>query len=259
MFLGDKGKPTKYHTIRKNYYLIIDNEKMTINKLIAKLGFYTVRYDGKIKEEEVVYDTDKKLLTGVGLMLRKKITPERAYFSLIRVNSLADSSQVREKKSFLGECEINDAPKDFPVQIADEINNIFNNLFTINLVDIVKHCEEYIRIEIKGNRYKIISGTGYEMTCSFEDLKIRDVRTGRKGKKRIFSIKMEDDPNYEMERAHVDKIIARYCKELAPVRKNRFEIAETVVKEREISPEELKKQKKEAKENRKKKKQPVEE
>lgn len=62
---------------------------------------------------------------------------------------------------------------------------------------------------------------------------------------------MEDDPNYEMERAHVDKIIARYCKELAPVRKNRFEIAETVVKEREISPEELKKQKKEAKENRK--------
>lgn len=256
MFLGDKGSPTKYHTIRKNYYLIIDNEKMTIHKLISKLGFYTIRFDGKINEQEIVYDTDKKLLTGVGLLLRKKITPERVYFSLVRVNNLTESSQVREKKSFLGECEINDEPKDFPVQIADEINNIFNNLFTINLVDIVKHCEQYIKIEIKGNRYKIISGTGYEMTCSFENLKIRDMRTGRKGKKRIFSIKMEDDPNYQMEREHVDKIIARYCKELAPIMKNRFEIAETVVKDRELSPEELKKQKeqaKEAKKNRKKK------
>lgn len=254
MFLGDKGKPSKYHTIRKNYYLIIDNERMTINKLVAKLGFYTVRFEEKIKEREIVYDTDAKLFTGVGLNLRKKIVPNRAYFSLVRVNNLTSSQQLREKKSFLGECDPSDEPSDFPTQIAEEINNIFNNLFTVNLVDIVKHTTPYIDIEIRGNRYKIVSGTGYEMTASFEDLKIRDVRTGRKGKKRIFSLKMEDDPNYEMEREHVDGIIARYCKELAPVNKNRFEIAETVVKTRELSPEEIKKQKEEAKARKKKKK-----
>ena len=73
MFLGDKGKPTKYRTIRKNYYLIIDNERMTINKLVTKLGFYSVRFDKKIREHEIVYDTDAKLFTGVGLILRKKI------------------------------------------------------------------------------------------------------------------------------------------------------------------------------------------
>lgn len=233
MFLGDKGKPTKYHTIRKNYYFIIDNEKMTVKKLITKLGFYSVIFDGKMKEEEVYYDTDKKLLTGVGLLLRKKITPHRAYFSLVRVNNLTKSLQLREKKSFLGECEPTDSPSDFPTQIANEINNIFNNLFTINLVDIVKHSSPYIKIEITGNRYKIVSGTGYEMIASFEDLKIRDMRTGKKGKKRIFSIKMEDDPNYEKEREHVDAVIGRYCKEVVPVMKNRFEIAETVVKVRE--------------------------
>ena len=206
---------------------------MTVKKLITKLGFYSVIFDGKMKEEEVYYDTDKKLLTGVGLLLRKKITPHRAYFSLVRVNNLTKSLQLREKKSFLGECEPTDSPSDFPTQIANEINNIFNNLFTINLVDIVKHSSPYIKIEITGNRYKIVSGTGYEMIASFEDLKIRDMRTGKKGKKRIFSIKMEDDPNYEKEREHVDAVIGRYCKEVVPVMKNRFEIAETVVKVRE--------------------------
>ena len=247
MFLGDKGKPTKYPTIRKNFYLIIDDERMTVRKLITKLGFWTVIPDGKMNEREIVYDTDKKLLTGVGLILRKKITPNRSYFSLVRVNNLNTSLQLREKKSFLGECEANDQPSDFPTQIANEINNIFNNLFTINLVDIVKHSSPYINIEIRGNRYKIVSGTGYEVTASFEDLRIKDERTGRKGKKRIFSIKMEDDPNYEMEREHLEGIISRYCKELAPVVKNRFEIAETVVKTEEVDQAELKRKKKEEK------------
>lgn len=71
MLLPDKGKPTKYSTIRKNYYIIIDDERMTTRKLRNNLGFYSIVSDGVIKEEEVVYDTDKKLLTGVGLVLRK--------------------------------------------------------------------------------------------------------------------------------------------------------------------------------------------
>ena len=101
MFLGDKGKPSKYHMIRKNYYLIIDNEGMTINKLVTKLGFYTVRFNEKINEREIIYDTDAKLFTGVGLNLRKKIVPGRSYFSLVRVNNLTSSNQLREKLSKL--------------------------------------------------------------------------------------------------------------------------------------------------------------
>lgn len=229
MLLPDKGKPTKYEMIRKNYYIIIDNERSSIRKLRNNLGFYSIVADGTVNEEEVVYDTDKKLLTGVGLILRKKLTPKRAYFSLVRINNLTDSFQLHEKKSFLGECEREDNPSDFPVQIADAVNNIFNNVFTINLVDVVKHCFPYIKIAVGGNKYKIVSGTGYEVVVSFETLAIRDMRTGRKGVKRIFSLEMEDDPDYEREREHIEAVIERYCKELVPVMKNRFEIAQTLV------------------------------
>ena len=137
MLLEDKGVPTKYPTMRMNYDIIIDNENFTLQKLTRKLGFYTIIFKEKIKDVETIYDTDKKLLTGAGLILRKKITPKRAYFSLIRLSTMSNIKN-REKKSFLGECEPKDQPSDFPVQIADAINKVFNNLFTINLVDIVK-------------------------------------------------------------------------------------------------------------------------
>lgn len=247
MLLPDKGKPSKYSMIRKNYSIIIDNEMMTVRKLRNNLGFYNISNDGVIREEEVVYDTDNNLLTGVGLILRKKITPKRAYFSLVRVNNLTDAYQLREKKSFLGECEREDNPSDFPVQIADAINNIFNNVFTINLVDIVKHSLPYISIGIGGNKYKIVSGTGYEVVATFENLNIRDYRTGKKGVKKIFSLEMEADPDYEKEREHILAVIERYCKELVPTSRNRFEIAEAVVKLRVVDKDAEKKKKKEEK------------
>lgn len=229
MFLGDKGKPTNFSTLRLNYDIIIDNEKFTLQKLARRLGFYTILFDTKIKEVETVYDTDKYLLTGAGLIIRKKTTPQRTYFSLVRISSISGINN-REKKSFLGECEPNDQPSDFPSQIADEINKIFNNLFTINVEEIVKHCTPYLRIEIGGNRYKIVSGTGYEAELSFEDLKVKDMRTGKKGRKRIFSIKMELDPAYERERQQILDAIEKDCKELVLIERNKFEIAEVLIK-----------------------------
>ncbi len=233
MFLGDKGKPAAFENVRMNYDIIIDNEKFTIQKMMHRLGFYTIVGDGKIKTTEIVYDTDKKLLSGAGLYLRKKITAERTYFSLVRVSTM-NNIQNREKKSFLGECEPKDEPSEFPVQIADGINKIFNNLFTINMVEVVKHCTPYMRIDITGNRYKIVSGTGYEVEMAFENLKIRDFRTGRKAKKRNFTIEMNNDPNYKHEREQILDCIERYCKEMLFVNRNRFEIAEVAVRVPEV-------------------------
>ena len=228
MFLGDRGRPNKFPSIRMNYDIIIDNEKLTLHKMTAKLGFYSILYDGKISEIETIYDTDKNLLTGAGLLLRKKQHPNRTYFSLVRISSM-NNIQNREKKSFLGECEYKDQPSDFPVQIADVMNKTFYNLFTVNLVDVVKHVTPYIRIDMTGNCYKIVSGTGYEAKINFENLKFKDVRTGKKAKRRNFSIEMLADPNYEKERQQILDVIEHYCKELQFVNRNRFEMADVML------------------------------
>lgn len=238
MFIGDKGEPSRYISNRRNYDIIIDNERMTLSKLSQRLGFYNIISEGKIKDSEIYYDTERKLLSGAGLLLRKKITPSRTYFSLVRISGM-ENLENREKKSFLGECLRGDNPQDFPEEIANEINRIFINLFTIDLVEVVKHCVPYIRIDITGNRYKLVSGTGYSAEMTFENLKMKDLRTGKKATKRNFSIDLEDDENYKKEKAEILDVIDTYCKELFYVRRNRFEIAETfVVKPYEVSEEE---------------------
>ncbi len=231
MFLGDRGTPNKYATRRYNYDILIDNEKAILGKISKNLGFYNVIYTGKLNKIETVYDTDKNLLTGAGLIIRKINTKERTYFSLFRVSDVAQVSN-REKKAFLGECEPKDEPSDFPVQIADAIKVAFNNLFAINVVDIVKHTSAYITTAISGNVYKIVSGTGYEAEMSFETWKIKDHRTGKKTTIRNFSLDFELNPAYQKEMEHILHIVDRYCKELVPLNRNRFEVAEVAVRPR---------------------------
>ena len=250
MFHGDKGKPSKFKTIRYNYDILIDNERMSLSKLGARLGFYSIEYAGKINEVETVYDTPNNLLTGVGIVIRKKHTPKRTYFSLVKINSIKNSRNS-DRKEFLGECDPNDQPKDFPVQIADKINQIFNNLFTINLVDMIKHCSPYVINEVTGNLYKIHSGTGYEAELAFETMNVKNARTGKRERVRNFSIIFPMDPNYEHEREQILNAVDLYCNELVPLNRNKFEIAEIAVKTR--VPKQVPEQEKKSKKDKKKK------
>ncbi len=233
MFLGDKGKEKtpKYRNVRYNYDVLIDDEKKSLLKLSQNLGFYDIVFDEKIKDVETCYDTPTNLLTNTGLIIRKKNTPQRSYFTLIRLSDLR-RVEDRERKEFLGECEPKDQPSDFPVQIADKINEVFNNLFTVNLVDIIKHTTPYIVCELSGNRYKIISGTGYEAEVCFEWMKVKNMRNGKRARLRNFSVAFSLDPNYEKEREHILWVIERYCKEFVPLTKNHLEVAEIAVRTR---------------------------
>ena len=256
MFLGDTGKGEKYKSKRFNFDVLVDNEKMTLQKLSSRLGFYSIEYQGKFKEIETVYDTPNNLLTGVGIVIRKSQNKERCYFSLIRINSLKNA-RTSDRKEFLGECEPKDQPKNFPVQIADRINEIFNSVFTVDLVDVINHCEPYVYYEITGNKYKIISGTGYEAEMSFENFDVRNMRTGKRARFRNFSIAFPMHPDFDRERNEILNAIDVYCNELAPLDRNNFEIAEAAVKTR--VPKQVPKEEQEQVKKGKKKKQKEEE
>ena len=85
---------------------------------------------------------------------------------------------------------------------------------------------------MSGNRYKIISGTGYEAELCFEWMKVKNFHNGKKARLRNFSIAFALDPNFEEERAHILRVVERYCKEFVPLTKNHFEVAEVAVRTR---------------------------
>ncbi len=234
MFLGDKGKKSKFQNIRRNYDIYEKNEKKTLNKLDRALNFFNLSPKSKIKETEIVYDTPNRLFTSTGLILSKKILPKRNYFRISRSNMIKDVSTT-ETKHFLGECELKDEPRDFPAEIAKGLNDFMPNLFAVDLLTIVSHLEPYVKIDITGESYQLSSGTGYSATLSFEthkytNLSKQKIKNSRQNmKKRIFSVEMPNDPTFIEERRQIMTAIEKNCKELVPFDRNRFEIAKALL------------------------------
>lgn len=236
MFQGDKGKRSKFQNIRINYDVYNKNEKATLKKLDSGLNFFSLSPSGKVQEIEIIYDTDNKLFTESGLIISKKIMPTRCYFRISRMNIIKGITQT-ESKYFLGECDMPDQPSDFPTQIADGISKILPELFAVDLVTLVKHLKPYIKIEIYGESYKLSSGNGYSATLSYETQKYTNLQYSKQRQsharknmqKRVFSVEMPNDPQHQVELKQIIDAIEKHCKELVPYKKNRFEIAKTLL------------------------------
>lgn len=221
----NNSQASRFNSIRIYYEIFTKKEDIIRQKFEKNMPFYSIAYNKKLNEKEIIYDTEKKLLTSANLVLSKRILPERTYFRILKVSSIKNQIIKNEKKTFLGECDKTDEPKNFPNQMADAINRSFNNLFAIDLNEIVKHLSTFISIEVKGDEYKIFCGTGFSAKLSFEDHVYRNEINKKKVKSRVCSLKMDNNPLYEKEREDLLRAIDKYCKELVPMKRNRFEMA----------------------------------
>jgi len=216
--------------IRYHYDLLRDDVKKTIEKLNANLGYYSFRPFTKSLSTEIFYDTPDNMLSGAGVVLSKYIEGNEAYIQ-IRKLSYIDSKKVKAgKKIKVVDCTPKQTARDFIVQIAAAINNMYENIFTIDLSEIIKKVISTVQIDIKGDVYQIAGGTGYRATLSFEKNIYRDLKKGKVVKKKGATFISPSDPNFDKEREEVLYGIDRYCKELFPYNESRFEIASRVLR-----------------------------
>lgn len=216
----EKEKSKKVH-----YFFIGKNEKSTLKKLDQHLHFFRVRYEGKFKGLEIVYDVPNNMLTGAGLVLSKQYEDTTAFFKVRKMSTLPSAFKRPSQKFYLGQCEDVEAPKDYPVQIANAISNSFPSSFTIDLVSIVRQTVPKIEISVKGKKYRIISGTGYEADLLYEVATYKDLEGNNKVKKPGMTLKLPADEKYEKENQEILDVVDHYCKELVPYEHSRFEMA----------------------------------
>ncbi|MBQ8845408.1 MAG: hypothetical protein IJ008_05310 [Clostridia bacterium] len=221
----NNNEVSRFNSIRIYYEIFTNKENVIRQKFEKHMPFYRIVYNKKLVEKEIIYDTEKRLLTSANLVLSKRILPERTYFRILKVSSIKNQIIKNERKTFLGECDKTDEPSNFPNQMADAINKSFKNLFAIDLNEIVKHLAPFISVEVKGDEYKIFCGTGFTARLSFEDHIYKNELNKKKVKSRVCSLKMDDNPLYEEERESLLRAIDKYCKELVPMKRNRFEMA----------------------------------
>lgn len=215
---------------RKVHYVLIGkNFKKVLSKLDRELKFYRFEYDGKFNGKEIIYDIPSNLLSNAGLVISKQNDEGKMAFKVRKISTLPGGYKSKAQKFSLGECDGNEEPKDFPMQIAQAIENSFSTEFTIDLVSIVRKTIPKIQIDVKGKRYKILGGLGYEAVLFFEKTTYRDLVSGKKVGRLGVTLILPNDEESERENEEVVEAIDHYCKELVPYKQSRFEIAKRLL------------------------------
>ena len=226
-----KGRETLENEKRKKiHYLLLGNDfSKTKSKLDKNLNYHRLVFDDKFKGLEIIYDVSSNLLSNAGLILSKQYEDGRIFFKVRKISKLPGGYKRPSQKFNLGESEEAEAPKDFPMQIANAISNLYANVFTIDLVSVVRQTEPKIEIAVKGDRYKIVGGTGYRAELLYETATYKDVKTNKKVKRVGVTLIMPTDDRYEKENQIIMKTIDHYCKELVGYEQSRFEIAQRLL------------------------------
>lgn len=222
----------EYTPIKIHYDMIRDDEARVVEKLDRELKFYRILYQNKIKGLEIIYDTPNRMLSGAGIVLSKQYENNKAFFKVRRISYLPTEFRKPSQKFFLSEVNHKDSPKDFPLQIATSINDAFSNMFTIDLVEVVKKTVPKYEIKLKGKLYSLTSGLGMKAQLVFERVIYRDCVSGKKVKHHSVTLKLPGDPSYSREAEEIQAAIERSCKELLRYNESRFEIAQRLLRPR---------------------------
>lgn len=215
---------------KKIHYVMLGNNFTKIKSKIDKsLSFHRLAFEGKFKGLEIIYDVPSNLLSNAGIILSKQSEGNKIFFKVRKISKLPGGYKRPSQKFNLGESGEAEAPKDFPMQIANAISNLFANVFTIDLVSVVRQTEPKIEISVSGDKYTIVGGTGYRAEFLYENAVYKDIKTNKKVKRTGITLVMPNDERYEKENQTIIKAIDHSCKELVGYEQSRFEIAQRLL------------------------------
>lgn len=215
---------------KKIHYLIVGEKFSKVrDKLNKNLKYYRLAFSNKFSGLEIIYDVPSKLLSNAGLILSKQYEDGKIFFKVRKISKLPGGYKRPSQKFVLGESEEAEAPKDFAMQIAHAISNLYANVFTIDLVSVVRQTEPMYEIDVSGESYEIIGGTGYRAELLNERATYKDIATNKKVKRTGITLIMPSGEKYEKENQIIIQTIDHYCKELVGYEQSRFEIAQRLL------------------------------
>ena len=211
-----------------NYHFVLlgfSSFKKVLEKMSELLNFYRFENIGKSDAREIIYDVTGNVLSDAGIVLSKQFEDGKILFNVRKISLLPGAMKKPSQKLILGELESDEEPKDFSKEITAAIENTFSTPLTMDLDSFVKRTFPKIEIKIRGEKYKIIGGTGFRGLLVHEFATYKDIRTNKKVEKEGVVLQLSSLPEYEKENAKFLDFIARQVKELGLYNASRFEIA----------------------------------
>ena len=136
----------QFQDMKYEYDILKSDEKKIVNKLNFHLSFYSFRPFQKSKKLEIFYDTETNLLSSAGIVLSKVIRDKASFIQISKINYISSNANKASKKVKITDCQPKQTPRDFAFQIATAITNMYENIFTIDLTEVLKKVSPFIQV-----------------------------------------------------------------------------------------------------------------
>ena len=225
----------RYDIVRqkRRYEMFDKNSKKEVMALIEFFGRYQIRNDGKVDKQYIYYDTDNLDLYKSGIALFRTIingkhsltmTLERLY------NEDNGYLQTYSNKRNQIDIEPRDSIFKYPEFLRNSFKNMWDGFVNFDPDYLLKKLKISYSIETTSYEYKLINGTGFKATLSFDSDKYWDHWTNKKASSLFLTIYQHSRENTNDEYENLISKIERYCKSLTRIKESKVDLARVKTK-----------------------------
>lgn len=220
----------RYDIVRqkRRYEMFDKNSKKEVLDLIAFFGRYEMRNDGLIYKQYIYYDTDNLDLFKSGIALFRTVVNGKHTLTMT-LERLYNEDNKRLQTYSNKKKEIDLEPGDSIFKYPEFLRNSFKNMFdsSLNLDPdyLLKKISLTYTITTTSHELRIINGTGFKATLSFDTDQYVDQRTKRKATGLYFTVYQHSREESDEEYENLISKLERYCPSLARIKESKVEIA----------------------------------
>lgn len=220
------------------------NSKKEVLDLIDFFGRYQLRNDGRVSKQYIYYDTENLDLYKSGIALFRTIINGKHTLTMTLERLYNEGLQTNSKKYNQINLNPRDSIFDYPEFLRNSFKNMWDGFLNMDPDYLLKKLAITYSIETTSFEYKLINGTGFKATLSFDNDSYTDHKTNKKAESLFLTVYQHSREDTNEEYENLLSKIERYCKSLTHINKTKVDLARAKTK---IIPKESNKDKKKKK------------
>lgn len=225
----------RYDIVRqkRRYEMLDKNSQKEVLELIEFFGRYQIRNDGRINKQYIYYDTDNLDLYKSGIALfRTVINGKHSLTMTLERLYNEDNEHLQSYSSKKNSIDIHarDSIFTYPEFLRNSFKNMWDGAVNFDPDYLLKKLKITYSIETTSYEYKLINGTGFKATLSFDSDKYLDHWTNKKATSLFLTIYQHSRENTNSEYENLISKIERYCKSLTKIKESKVDLARVKTK-----------------------------
>ena len=222
----------RYDIVRqkRRYEMLDKNSKKEVLGLIDFFGRYQLRNDGIINKQYIYYDTENLDLYKSGIALFRTIINGKHTLTMTLERLYNEGLQPYSNKHKEISLGAHESIFTYPDFLRNSFKNMWDGFLNIDPDYLLKKLKVTYSIETTSHEIRLMNGTGFKATLSFDSDKYHDHWTNKKASSLFVTLYQHSREDTNDEYENLISKIERYCKSLTRITQTKVDLARSKTK-----------------------------